>query len=134
MSVEAAIGFGNGTELGDSYKWTNIPITVTGKYYFNPDDGADKFYADVFLRFISRSYKVDDGNVNNIDWSQTRLGAGVGIGFKSISRSGVVFDIGFGVGRAFIDKISDENDTTSSIDWPDIMFTGKLGVGYRFGA
>ena len=56
-------------------------------------------------------------------------------GYKAVSRSGIVFDIGFGVGRALIDNTKFESDgVEETFDWPDIMFTGKLGVGYRFGS
>lgn len=133
FSVEGTIGIGGGSDDFSSLKWTNIPIGVVGKYYFNPDDGADKFYADAFLRFISRSYKAD-GDTNYSEYSQTRFGLGVGIGYKSVSRSGIVFDIGFGVGRALIDNTKFESDGDEyNVDWPDIMFQGKLGIGYRFG-
>lgn len=134
FSVEGTIGIGGGKEDFANLKWSNIPITVVGKYYFNPQDGADKFYADAFLRFVSRSYKAD-GETSFAEYSQTRLGFGLGIGYKTVSRSGIVFDIGFGVGRAFIDntEYKDEN-TRADIDWPDIMFQGKLGIGYRFGS
>ncbi|MEZ4984160.1 MAG: DUF3575 domain-containing protein [Saprospiraceae bacterium] len=133
FSVEGTIGYGGGKDDFTSLKWSNVPVTVVGKYYFNPDDGADKFYADAFLRFIGRSYKAD-GTTSYAEYSQTRLGIGVGIGYKAVSRGGVVFDIGFGVGRALVDntKFEAEGDEFT-VDWPDIMFQGKLGVGYRFG-
>lgn len=133
FSVEGTIGIGGGSDDFTNLKWSNIPVTVVGKYYFNPDDGADKFYADAFLRFVSRSYKAD-GDTNFSEYSQTRLGLGVGIGYKTVSRGGVVFDIGFGVGRALVDNTKFENNgEETTVDWPDIMFQGKLGIGYRFG-
>jgi hypothetical protein len=133
FSLEGTIGFGGGNDDFTSLKWSNIPITAVGKYYFNPQDGADKFYASAFLRFVGRSYRAD-GDTDYAEYSQTRVGLGVGIGYKAVSRSGVVFDIGFGVGRAFIDNTKFEsNGEELQVDWPDIMFTGKLGVGYRFG-
>lgn len=133
FSVEATLGIGGGNDDFTNLKWSNIPVTVLGKYYFNPDDGADKFYADAFLRFVSRSYKAD-GESDFSEYSQTRLGFGIGIGYKAVSRKGVVFDIGFGVGRALVDNTKFEsNGDEFEVDWPDIMFQGKLGVGYRFG-
>ena len=46
FSVEATIGIGGGNDDFTSLKWSNIPIGVVGKYYFNPDDGADNPGAD----------------------------------------------------------------------------------------
>ena len=133
FSVEATLGFGGGDDDFTSLKWRNIPITAVGKYYFNPDDGADKFYASAFLRYINRNYSAD-GETTFAEYSQSRFGIGVGIGYKAVSRSGVVFDIGFGVGRALSDSTTFETDGEEfEVDWPEIMFQGKLGVGYRFG-
>lgn len=132
FSVEGQIGVGFGDELGLDY--FNLPITAYGKYYFNPDDGADKFYADVFLRFIARNYSAEDNSTTLAEYSQTRVGAGFGIGYKVVGQSGIVFDLGFGIGRAFIDNTSYESDGDRvEVDWPEIMFTGKLAIGYRFG-
>ncbi|WP_282779427.1 hypothetical protein [Phaeodactylibacter xiamenensis] len=129
FSVEGQIGVGFGDD--GAFDYFNLPITAYGKYYFNPDDGADKFYASAFLRFINRSW---DGNDNAFvsEYSQTRVGLGFGVGYKVVGNSGIVFDLGFGIGRAFIDNVSID-DETNVVDWPEIMFTGKLAIGYRFG-
>ncbi|MFT5763866.1 MAG: hypothetical protein ACI8X3_001292 [Saprospiraceae bacterium] len=138
LSIEGSIGFTSGKESfgsDDDYKYTGIPITVFGKYYFNPDNGADKFYVDAWLRFVSRTNKYKGSSSTFYgDYSQTRVGIGFGIGYKVVSVGGFVFDIGLGAGRAFIDNTSyDNNGQQESFDWPDIMFAGKVGVGYRFG-
>lgn len=133
FSVEGQIGVGFGNEdIGLDY--FSLPITAYGKYYFNPEDGADKFYADVFLRFVNRNYSADDDGTNLAEYSQTRVGGGFGIGYKVVGNSGIVFDVGFGVGRAFIDNTSFESDGERvEVNWPEIMFVGKLAIGYRFG-
>lgn len=139
FSTEAQIGLTFGKDdlgEGDEYKYFGLPITVLGKYYFNPNNGADRFYADVFLKFVQRSYSVDGDNVlGYADYSNTRFGAGFGIGYKVVSKGGFVFDIGFGAGKAFVDKTKFDDDglTGGVLDLPNLMFTGKLGVGYRFG-
>ena len=139
ISVEAAVGlqFGSNNLLDDEFKYFGIPITIFGKYYFNPDKGADKFYADAWLRFVNRSYKYESSgsSVGFSDYSQTRLGLGFGIGYKVVSGGNFVFDIGFGGGRALLDKTkyADSTGGEFSVDWPDIMFVGKLAIGYRFG-
>jgi len=133
ISVEPTLGFGGGKTGGAKYR--NLPLNVFGKYYFNPDDGADKFYGSVWLRFVNRSYEYEDSGSLFADYRQTRLGLGFGIGYKIVSGGGFVFDIGFGAGRALYDKTKfDDGGTESDLDWPDLMFAGKLGVGYRFGS
>lgn len=130
FSIEGQVGYSSGDD--DNAKYSGIPITAFGKYYFNPNRGIDKFYLSAFSRFVTRSYE-NDSDVSDFSYTQTRLGLGVGLGYKVVSAGNFVFDIGFGVGRAIIDKtkIKDGNDEII-VDWPDIMFVGKLGVGYRF--
>ncbi len=140
LSIEGTIGIATGSDdaaFNDAEsKYFGLPITVFGKYYFNPNNGADKFYIDAWLRFVSRSYNWEGNDADLfVDYSQTRVGGGFGIGYKVVSDGGFVFDIGFGAGRAFIDNTSFEDGSGDqfTVDWPDIMFAGKLGVGYRFG-
>ncbi|GAB5555670.1 MAG: hypothetical protein Sapg2KO_52610 [Saprospiraceae bacterium] len=131
FSIEGLIGFGTGNELDADFNSFNV--TSSAKYYFNPKNGVDKFYGFGFLRFVNRSYDYEDDSVF-ANYSQSRLGLGVGAGFKAASDKGFIFDINLGVGRAIIDNTSfdDGNGEEVVLDWPDIMFTGKIGVGYRF--
>ncbi len=137
LSVEPTVGFGSNKSDLLGYKSSSIPISVFGKYYFNPNNGADKFYASVWLRFINRNFNFDDTltGTASVDYSQTRVGGGLGIGYKVVSKGGIVFDIGIGAGRAFLDKRKFESDVIDpvTIEWTQLMFNGKLGVGYRFG-
>jgi hypothetical protein len=130
FSVEGLIGFGTGSESSADFNAFNL--TGAGKYYFAPKNGVDKFYAFGFLRFVNRNYSYDDSIFAN--YKQSRLGAGIGVGTKVASLKGFIFDINFGVGRAFIDNTSyeDSNGQQQEVDWPDLMFAGKLGIGYRF--
>lgn len=59
FSVEGQIGVGFGDD--GVFDYFNLLIIVYGKYYFNLDDGVDKFYVSVFLCFINCSW---DGNDN----------------------------------------------------------------------
>ena len=130
LSVEGQIGYSSNTTAGAKY--TGIPITAFGKYYFNPTRGTDRFYGSVFLRFVSRSYEADD-SFSDYEYTRTRLGAGVGIGYKIVSSGNFVFDIGLGVGRAFVDNTSIKVGNESVVvDWTDVMFACKLAIGYRF--
>lgn len=133
LSVEAGVGFGSGDQLGAD--WSNLNFTGTGKYYFNPKHGADKFYADLFLRFTNRKYEWGDDFFGNANYKQTRFGAGFGIGYKIVSNGGFVFDINLGAGRAFVDNVKFEDDAgnQTSVDWTNLIIIGKFAVGYRFG-
>jgi hypothetical protein len=135
FSVEGTLGVGTGKVEDIDFKFSNVPVNVFGKYYFNPNNGADKFYVSAFLRFVSRGYSYDgEGTTTYEEYTQTRFGLGFGLGYKVVSKGGFVFDIGFGAGRAIIDNTKvDTAGDDYSIDWPDIMFAGKLGIGYRFG-
>ena len=132
FSIEPQIGFGTGKVSG--IKGTNLAVNGVAKYYFNPNRGADRFYGDVFLRYVNRNWNYDDSSTA-ADYTSTRIGLGFGLGYKIVSGGGFVFDIGFGAGRAFVDenKYKDSTGTQESVDWPLIMFQGKLGIGYRFG-
>lgn len=139
LSVEVATGltFGKsdiGTD-GDESKYFGFPLEVVGKYYFNPNNGADKFYADAFLRFVRRSYTIEGDNTFGwADYANTRFGLGFGIGYKIVSDGGFVFDIGLGAGKAFVDNTTyNDGAENEDIDLPNLMIQGKLGVGYRFG-
>lgn len=132
FSIEPQIGFGS-NKIGDT-KGTNIGVNAVAKYYFNPNRGADRFYGDVFLRYINRNWNYED-NSGFADATSTRIGLGFGIGYKVVSSGGFVFDIGLGAGRALVDsnKYEDSTGIQEDFDWPLLMFQGKLGIGYRFG-
>jgi len=134
ISAEGVIGFGS--RKIDGTKYFALPITAFGKYYFSPKNDNDRFYASVFLRFVNRNFKDDDANdnISYNEYTQTRLGAGFGVGYKIVSKGGFVFDIGLGAGRAFVNKNKfDDGNSGLVVDTIDLMFAGKLGIGYRFG-
>ncbi len=133
FSIEGAVGYQSAKS--GSFKYTGIPVISRGKYYFNPNRGADKFYADAFLKFVNRDYKVDDNSTDYANYTATRFGIGFGVGYKAVSAKGFVFDLNFGVGRAIASnvKYDDSNGTQFEEDWINLMFDGKLAIGYRFG-
>ena len=132
FSVEATVGFGTNTI--DEVKGTNIPVNIVGKYYFSPKNGADRFYVDAFLRYVNRQWNYEEGS-DYADLTSNRFGVGFGLGYKAVSRSGFVFDIGIGAGRALVDsnKYTENGGEQQDLDWPELMLQGKLGIGYRFG-
>ncbi|MEZ4920214.1 MAG: DUF3575 domain-containing protein [Saprospiraceae bacterium] len=127
FSIEAAIGIGT-NEIFD-VKGTNIPINLVGKYYFGPNHGTDRFYLDLFLRYVNRQWKYDD-NSGYSDFTSNRFGLGFGLGYKVVSKGGFVFDIGLGAGRAIVDKnkYEDSNGNREEIDWSKLMFQGSWAL------
>lgn len=141
FSIEGNVGYVSRDDKGFSdQKYTSVPVMAIGKYYFNPDKGADKFYASVFLRYVNRSYSasLDSlGTSNTAAFTQSRIGAGFGIGTKMVSRSNIVFDFGLQLGRVLVDntEFKNPNDPANPTELPGLgfIFNVKLGVGYRFG-
>jgi len=88
----------------------------------------------MFLRYINRNYEYGETSILS-DYQQTRMGGGFLFGHKIASNGGFIFDFNLGFGRAFMDntEFTDPDGETSTIDWPDLMIVGKLGIGYRFG-
>ncbi|NNC82970.1 MAG: DUF3575 domain-containing protein [Flavobacteriales bacterium] len=104
-----------------------------GKYYFSPDQGCDRFYAGVYLR--QRSWKVEDGdNEDYAAFKRSIVGAGIGVGYKVVGDSGILFEIGFGIGRAISEKNEwvDENNEGGEFPNLGVDGIGRLAVGYRF--
>ena len=116
----------------DEYKANGFNIIGSGKYYFKPDQGCDKFYIGAYLKFGN---STADASNSDDSFSNTRLALGPIIGYKWVASSGkVVFELGFGVGRAFVNDWGDANDSfLDDVPLLDIDFTGTLAVGYRFG-
>jgi outer membrane protein W len=134
FSVEGSIGYNSNTDDDRSQKYTSVPIQFLGKYYFNPDDGADKFYVGGFLRYVNRSYKAE-GTSSFADLTQSRFGVGVGLGYKIVSRKNIVFDFGTTFGTVVSDntKYEDSDGIQEEISIPGIIVGFKIGIGYRFG-
>jgi Protein of unknown function (DUF3575) len=145
ISIEAKLGYGS-TKLSspfsnlfgeedDSFDPTlkAFSINAVGKYYFNPKRGADGFYADLFLRNVNRTYDSTPQSGNaDVRWNRTSIGFGAG--YKVVAAKGLVFDIGLGLGRSIIgDPTYVGEGNQQSVNWPNTMLQGKLGIGYRFG-
>lgn len=124
-----AIGYDEGKGLG---------LAALGKYYFNPsEDGLDRFNVGAYTNYKTIALTADaDANESIPDGSRKALSAGIYLGYKSVSKRNIVFDIGFGVGRYFFNNY-EEASTGEKIDASDIPFLGtdlfsKIAVGYRF--
>lgn len=115
-------------------KNNGIGLRLIGKYYFNPEDGIDKWSIGPYVRFKTASGTYDDG-VENYKVKNTVFAAGLYAGFKWVSRRNIVFELGLGGGRAFVNKFTSDDSSFDSGDFPGLNFdiTGRLAVGYRFG-
>lgn len=135
LELSPGISFNNSTVNGDEYKSTGFGARLIGKYYFNPEDGCDKWNIGPYIKYGSATLKYNDGNTDH-KVSSTRLAVGFYTGYKWVSRKNVVFELGFGVGKAFVNKYTTDDSTVNIGDFADLFnidFTGKLAVGYRFG-
>ncbi len=129
ISVDGQINYTSRSFLSSTV--TGFSPTVMGKYYFDPNNGADKWYAGVFTGI--RTLGWEDTSLGEIDFFS--FGLGFAGGFKWVADSGFLVDINAGYGRAFIAnfKDSDGNEAdVSGFPFGNSIFQGKLGVGWRF--
>ncbi|MBK9270594.1 MAG: DUF3575 domain-containing protein [Saprospiraceae bacterium] len=115
---------------GEKWSSSRFGTIVEGKYYFNPSKGINKFYVDLYGKFITGKITAS----NEPDINSTRLAMGFGLGYKWVNRKNFVIELGFGVGRAFINEISSEDASVDLADFPilNIDLVGKFMIGYRF--
>ena len=139
FGVELSAGILFGKVLTSELNKSGYSIRLSGKYYFNIEDGCDKFYAGLYLGPRSRSTTGDAVDLGNGTFYEpgakiSAFAGGISFGYKWVSESNVVFELGAGFGRAFGDKITvnDENNP-ESIDGLGVDGFGVLSVGYRFG-
>ncbi|MBK9271564.1 MAG: hypothetical protein IPM48_08190 [Saprospiraceae bacterium] len=86
-------------------------LTPGIKYYFNNSErGFDRWYCGAFG--LLGTYGSDGV-----------IGFGFNGGYKYVSRKNIIFEIALGIGRGFGDGTED-----------NIIGTGKLHLGYRFGS
>jgi hypothetical protein len=119
-------------DLGSSdYKLTAGRFGAMGKYYFSPKDGIDGFHAGLYTRFATGTWKLEEDGSNLTDETDyTRFSLGILIGQKWVSKSGLIIELNFGAGRAFVNEIDGEDLTDLALLDLDLLL--RLMVGYRF--
>ncbi len=138
--------FNSGSLLGgDLNTYSSISITPEFRYYFNPDEDASGFFASAYLRYRSATgddwYTWTDINGNTVvsDLKNNGMALGVSTGYKWVTRSGLVFETFFGLGRYLFDNYSydpeiEENVLLDAIDnLPSFDVRFGFAVGYRIG-
>lgn len=137
MGVEATAGyyFRTDNDFESDTKWAGLNTNIKFKYYFVPDKGGDKFYAFPYLRYVHREGSYTD-ETGDYSITQNVIGAGFGAGYKWVAESGLLFELGAGIGRNFSNEItySDPDYDDSSVDLSsfNINFIARISLGYRF--
>lgn len=142
LSAEYVLKPNIGLELTGSYTkvslgsidWSGTKATFQFKYYFSPDKGGDKFYAFPYLRYVNRSGE-DTYDNEPVTVTNNVFGGGFGLGYKWVAESGLLFDLGFGIGRNLTntwEASSPDYQEAANLDFPGINFVGRASVGYRF--
>ncbi|MBL7826520.1 MAG: DUF3575 domain-containing protein [Saprospiraceae bacterium] len=127
--LEPFVGFTSKNWAGGDLKYTAVNAGAAFKYYFNPQRGFDRFYAGAYTRFNNGTVR---DVISDSEGGYTRLSLGFMIGQKWVSKKNVVFELGFGVGRAFINNLNDDDGTIADFTF-DLDLMGRLAIGYRFG-
>jgi|SRR5699024_1087735 len=129
LEGSANFNFNSYNVLGDELNSNGFGIRALGKYYFKPEKGTDKFHIGPYARVGYNSINFSKDKVGNF-----RFAIGFYVGYKWVSQKNIIFEIGLGIGRAFINKYSSDDSSFNINDWPDFNVdgTGKLAIGYRF--
>lgn len=131
FGVEPNVGlvFRNNGLGGIDYKGRGFSLGARGKYYFSPREDNDRFYLYAYTRFARTNFTLDDEDV----YDNTRLSLGLGPGFKIVADNGLVFDVGFGIGRALLNDYNDDDFGLDFSSLTSIDLDGRLSIGYRIG-
>lgn len=121
---------------GDEWKSNGFNVRLIGKYYFSPEDGCDKWNIGPYIKYGSSVYKYTPDGGSEEKVTSTRFAVGFFTGYKWVSQKNIIFEIGLGLGRAFVNKYESDDESVNVDDFAAILnldVTGKLAVGYRFG-
>lgn len=134
MEATLSYNFNDFSASNVDYKTNGFGIRAIGKYYFNPDKGCDKWSIGPYMKYAYRSSESMDGSINNTA-TYKRFAVGFYTGYKWVSRKNIIFELGFGLGRAFLNEWTSNDETLDLGDFPifNLDGIGRLSIGYRFG-
>jgi len=136
FGVEGKLGFAwsNNDVLGSEVRSNGLSLAVLGKYYFGPQEGADRFYTGMYGKFRTNNSSSNDVGV--LSYNNTRLALGVVFGYKWVGDNGIVLDINLGLGRALVNnfKFDDPNDEIyeDALSLGNFDAISTIALGYRF--
>jgi len=144
IGVELSVGVIYGSVLGSGLldeagrlDKSGYRIRLTGKYYFNPNRGIDKFFAGVYLGPKSNKFSGNE-DFYGFDPGYKRTGFTIGLlaGYKVVSDKGFLFEASFGLGRTLGGEITYNDADLNTIDQEGFGIDGvaTLAVGYRIGS
>jgi len=104
---------------------------LAGKYYFDNDLGADRWFSGIYFgpRRL-RSTEIDSLG-NTFVFTERYFALGFNGGFKWVGENGFIFEINGGLGRAFNNGSDPDRTIFSSISTAsgiDIFSTVKIGI------
>jgi len=134
IEATAAYSYSKGSFFEGTSKASGLVLAGLFKYYFKPDNGGDGFYAFPYVRYANRKFTFDDGTTTgDVTATWNAFGAGFGIGYKWVAESGLLLDIGGGLGKNFTGEFTyDDPNYSESVDIPSINGMFRVSLGYRF--
>ena len=115
------------------YEGNGFEVGGQAKYYFKPKLEADKLYVGMYGNYANMSYKLSDSDLDA--FSNNKVNAGFTLGYKWATAKGFVFEIGSGLGRAFVNEntLAEGSSTDlSTINTGSWHIPGRLSMGIRF--
>lgn len=111
-------------------------LRLTGKYYFKPQMGGDRFYAGAYL--APRSLKLsgsEDAFGYDPGYKKSAISLGFVIGYKWVFANVFVFEVGVGGGHALVSKVkvNDPDSNPLTIERYGFDSIGVLALGFRLG-
>lgn len=159
MSVGSVIGYqnfeitgtGTGTGASSTIAYKSFYIAPEFRYYFNPDEGNDGFFAGAYLKYRNAGTtgdvnigELEDGTLVNYDEKNNGLALGIMTGRLWQTRIGLNFSIWSGFGYYLFDVTSYTNGydpekdpsvfgASATTNLPALDFRLGVNVGYRIG-
>ena len=115
-------------------KKSGFGIMLSGRYYFEPEEGNDRWFTGLYLR--NKTFNVkDDSSTTYGEFQRKVTAAGILVGKKWVTSNNITFELALGLGRPISEsnEWKDENETS---DFENFEFgidaVGRLAIGYRF--